>query len=89
MKVDVMLFAEARNVVGSKEITIELTPGSTVSDALTFMVAKYGDSFKKSVIDEKTNHYKMLFSVNKKVVQTNKVLNNGDILTIFPNAGGG
>jgi len=89
MKVDIFLFSDARRVVGEKQVQLDLAAGSTVEEALEALFDIYGIGLREAIVDEKNNHYKMIFSINKKMVQADQVLSDGDVLTIFPTAGGG
>jgi molybdopterin converting factor small subunit len=89
MKVNIILFSDARRVVGSKNLQIELPDASTVNSALGELRRIYGSGFEEAIFDRKSNHYKMVFSINNKLSQVDKKLNAGDTLAIFPASGGG
>ena len=89
MRISVILFSNARKAVGLRDIDLELEDSSTVEDALDRMTMIYGHSFKEAIYDFSSNRYSMIFSLNKKLCSVNSRLKDGDILTIFPTAGGG
>jgi MoaD family protein len=89
MKVNVILFSDLRRITGEKNMQLEIPFHATVKNVIDQLVLTYGDDFKTAVIDERNNHYKMNFSVNKKLCQADQQLKENDTLTIIPTAGGG
>lgn len=89
MKINVILFSDLRRITGEKNLQIEIPLHSKVKNVIDQLVLIYGDDFKTAVIDESNNHYKMNFSVNKKLCQADQQLKESDTLTIIPTAGGG
>jgi MoaD family protein len=89
MKVNISLFSAARQAVGSKNLQIDLADAATINDALGELGRIYGSNFEEAIFDKKNNHYKMIFSINGKLSQADRQLNEGDTLAIFPASGGG
>jgi molybdopterin converting factor small subunit len=89
MKVNILLFSDARRVVGSKNLQLDLPDSSTINDALGALGCIYGCDFEEAIFDKNNNHYKMIFSINSKLSQADSKLNEDDTLAIFPTSGGG
>lgn len=89
MKVNIILFSAARKAVGSKNLQLDLADAATINDALVELGRTYGSNFEEAIFDKNNNHYKMIFSLNSKLSQTDRKLNEGDTLAIFPASGGG
>ncbi len=89
MKVNIILFSVARKVVGSKNLQLDLADAATINDALGELGRIYGSNFEEAIFDKKNHHYKMIFSINSRLTQADRQLNEGDTLTIFPASGGG
>ena len=93
MRVIIRSFAMIREILGSKEITVELSKGSTILILLDNLVLRYGDL--KSIlfdIEGSTSKSNVIALNDVKVEHTefsSTYLKNDDIIHIIPPAGGG
>ncbi len=79
MKIVVLLFAEARNRVGSSELTLELPEGS-----------RAGDIFKDSALTSLAEHRaSMRVAVNEEFAAEGSTLKEGDVVAVIPPVSGG
>ncbi|MEM2087065.1 MAG: MoaD/ThiS family protein [Thermoproteota archaeon] len=78
MKVEVKYYAWIREEIGEKE-TLEFNEGATVREIVKKLVEKHthlvGENF--------------LIAVNGRTVDLDTCLNEGDVVSVFPPAGGG
>ena len=94
-KVRVRVFANIRDVVGNREVQLEVGKGATIRELLYDMVKRYGDEFERLVIDSEAETLAPSIKVllNGRNVELLKglktVVSDGDIVVIFPPVGGG
>lgn len=81
MRIDVRLFAQARERVGSGQARLELPDGSSVSDALTLLERAYPG------LAELRPH--LAVAVDGTLVRTGEVLVEGCELALLPPVSGG
>ena len=79
--VKVLFFGAARDLTGAEEILIELPDSSTAANARGVILAKYPAlaRFGKS----------LLFAVNQEYAESNRQIQEGDELAVFPPVSGG
>jgi molybdopterin synthase sulfur carrier subunit len=91
--IEVRIFATLRQLVGQKEVEVQLQPGSTVGDILTQLAEQYPDLGER-LLDE---HGSLQSSINVLVNGRNisfldgldTAVQDGDRLALFPAVGGG
>lgn len=74
-------FASARDVVGEKDLTIELDKESKVDDLMQHLYDEYPD------LEERKEH--LLVSINKDRTDKDEPLKDGDEVAIMPPVTGG
>ena len=88
MRITLKTFANIKDVIGQKEITVELAPRAEISDLFDYLEKTYGDSFNRQIRDKITNEVvPFLILVNdstyRSVSDMDKSLNDGDVVTIM------
>ncbi len=81
LKVKVKLFAVFRDIVGSKEDDLEVTPGTTVQGLLDQYIQKFPQMAKFR------DH--IILSVNKEYGAPSRTLKDGDEVSFLPPVSGG
>jgi MoaD family protein len=81
MKVTVKFFAALREVIGKPEIEQELPPGATVQDLLNLLTQEH------PVLSRYVSHINV--AVNRKYVDLQTTLQQGDEVACLPPVGGG
>ena len=87
-------FASVREVVGVREESVDIPPGTNIRQLLDLIAAKHGDKLKEYLLDEAGNPHEYLqFLLNEKSIsQTDgflTLLRDGSTLAIIPPVGGG
>ena len=81
MRIQVKLFAAAREIVGQGEVAIELKEGSTVGDLMEGIFSRYPRL--KGIAGS------LLFAVNREVAERSVNLQDGDEVGVIPPVSGG
>jgi molybdopterin synthase catalytic subunit len=81
MKVTILLFGQAREMVGAASLELELAPPATVADAFAGLVA---DHPKLAAMERS-----LLFAVNEDYAGREQALKDGDQLAVLPPVSGG
>jgi len=81
MKVKVKFFSSHRNVVGEKEIEMDVKEGSRVHELVDMLMKKYPGL-------KKLSEYTVL-SLNHRYAEGKEILKEGDEVAIFPPIEGG
>jgi molybdopterin converting factor small subunit len=81
MKIIINTYSSAKTLCGFAEKQIDLKKKASVSDALVVILKECGN------LKNLTN--KLLFAVNEEYCDENKILHDGDQLSIFPPVSGG
>jgi MoaD family protein len=95
VNVKVQFFAAVRELVGSREETVELPEGSTVAALLGFLVTRHGERLRDYLYDLKTGKLRPYIQllVDAKPVEDaggmSTVLSDGIVFAIIPPVGGG
>ena len=95
MKVNIQYFASARELVGTKEETVELGDNSTVKSLLDLLVKIHGERLRDYLYDHKTGQLRpsIQFLIGDKPVSMpggmSTVLPDGVVFAIIPPVGGG
>ena len=81
MKINVIFFASLVEVIGTRRVTLELSHGSTVADALHLL----------EVDHPRVKSYRsvLLTALNDEYVETSSLLSDNDELAVFPPVSGG
>jgi len=95
VKVKVQFFAAVRELVGSREETIELEGTSTVRCLLDTLVKRHGEPLKAYLFDPKSGYPRssIQFLIDDKPVQMrlglDMMISDGSVFAIIPPVGGG
>ena len=81
MKIETQLFSRLRDVVGGRELTLELPEGATISDLLARL---YADHPKMQDWDKT-----LLIAVGLDFADRTQVLHEGDSVAVMPPVQGG
>ena len=81
MQVRALFFASLKDIVGSRELNLDVPAGSTISDLLTQLESQY-PRFKE---------YRpvILTAINEEYVDKAAPISDGDEIAIFPPVSGG
>lgn len=81
MQVRLLFFASIKDIVGAREMDLEVPPGSTINDVLERLEAQY----------PRVKAYRpvVLTSVNEEYAPLHATIKDGDELAIFPPVSGG
>jgi len=88
MKIFLRSFANIRDVVGAKELPVDLDPQATLSDLFEFLKKEYGENFERQVRDRISgNLVPFLILINDKtyrsIADMGTRLNESDVVTIM------
>jgi len=88
MQITLNTFATLKDVIGQKEITLELAPKANLTDLFEYLEKKYGDDFNRQVKDQLTKELvPFLILVNDKtyrsIADMDKPISDGDVVTIM------
>src|SRR3989337_351620 len=95
IRIKVRPFFQLKEILKEKELTIELTPGSTVLDAIEELTKRLSPSFKDAVIDKNSGkvraYYRVLLGGRDlhQLDDLNTKLCDGDTISFFPPVAGG
>ncbi len=81
MKVRLLFFASLKDIVGSRDLRLDLPANSTVGDLLT--------ELEKSYPQMKAYRPVILTAVNEEYVDKSASISEGDEIAIFPPVSGG
>lgn len=81
MQVRLLFFASLKDIVGSRDLRVELPPGSTVADLLSQLESRY----------PRLKEYRsvVLTAINEDYVDKTAGISEGDEVAIFPPVSGG
>ena len=88
MKVTLNSFANIKDVIGKKQLSVELDPGAKLSDLFNFLRQKYGENFDRQVRDQISGELvPFLILINEKTYRSisdmETPLSEGDSVTIM------
>ncbi len=88
MKVTVKSFANIRDVVGTGELAVDVTPGTSLGGLFEVLGKRYGAAFDRQIRDQITGAIvPFLVLINDQTYRTTTdldvVLNDGDTITIM------
>lgn len=81
MRIEVLLFASARDAAGSDRARLDLEPGATVAAARDALLALYPAMARGAAA--------LRFAVNEDFVGVERRLHDGDTLALIPPVSGG
>jgi len=81
MKINLKMFSVIKDAVGSKEMTIEVSPGMSLGDLLRELLFRYPKL--------KPHVKSIMFAVNRDFADLRTKLNEGDEVALMPPIGGG
>jgi molybdopterin converting factor small subunit len=77
MRIKINFSYRLKELVGTRDLEIELAEGSNVMDLLTILTKKYGEEFKKDVWAGENKTY-VSVAINDKMSDANAELNEND-----------
>jgi len=88
MQITLKTFANLKDVIGKKEISVELAPKANLTDLFNFLFNSYGKDFDKQIRDQLSKEIvPFLILVNdntyRSVSDMDKSLSDGDVVTIM------
>ena len=88
MKVTLKSFANIRDVIGERELMVELSPQATLSDLFSYLRQEYGPNFDRQIKDQISGELvPFLILINDKTfrstVDMDTELSDGDTVTIM------
>jgi len=86
MKVQLLFFAQLRDAAGVSSMDVELETGASIAD---LVVKVCSQNEQKAAFVDALRDGSVMVSVNQKVVDQSKVLNNGDEIGFLPPVSGG
>jgi len=86
MKVQLLFFAQLRDAAGVSSMDVELETGASIAD---LVVKVCSQNEQKAAFVDALQDDSVMVSVNQKVVDQSKVLNNGDEVGFLPPVSGG
>lgn len=94
MQITLRTFANLKDIIGSKEITVTLAPKATISDLFDFLHDKYGEPFDRQIKDQLTHKIvPFLILINdetyRSLTDMDKALKHGDVVTVMVPFDGG
>jgi len=92
LKVTVKFVGGAREIVGSRELTVDIKTSATVLDILRMLTAKHGNRLGEYLFDPQSNNPRqhLRFLLNGQSVSVSDVIAKDDsVILIFPPVGGG
>jgi MoaD family protein len=81
MRIHLKLFATYREIVGRRDLTVEVKDGSTIGDVVGDLLSEYPKLEKHKEA--------MIYSVNKEYASLDTELNNDDEVGVLPPISGG
>ena len=81
IQVTFKFFASTREIIGQKELTVDLDRGTTAEEAFNKIIEKYPELTE--------NEKQLMIAVNKEIGDKKQRLNDGDEIAILPPVGGG
>ena len=87
IKVSLKSFLKVK--IGLPEIELSFEDLSTVYDVAVKVGEIYGEEIRNYLIDRSTGKVNMIFTCNKKMCTKDQVVNEGDVIAIFPPLAGG
>jgi len=89
MKVQVRLYGIPRQVIGVKDLEIELPPGATVRTLMEELLKRAGEKARAQLVDGRRGGYNAVFHVNGKPATPEAMIADADEVVIMsPIAGG-
>ena len=88
MKLTLNTFANIKDVIGTKHLSVELDPGAKLSDLFNFLRQEYGKNFDRQVRDQISGKLvPFLILINEKTYRSisdmETQLSEGDSITIM------
>lgn len=88
MKILVRFFSRVKEIVGEREIQLELEDGAKIRDLLETLIKLYGLTFKEEVLD-KAGKPIVALMLNNEGVNLEAELKEGDVVSVLPPIAGG
>ncbi len=91
MKVTVKFVGGAREIIGTRELIVDVKTSATVLEILRRLITKYGNQLEEYLFDPESNnprqHLRLL--LNGQSVPVSEVITGDSVILIFPPVGGG
>ena len=91
LKVTVKFVGGAREIVGAKELIVDVKTSATVLEILRMLTAKHGNQLEEYLFDPESNNPRqhLRFLLNGQSVSVSEVITGDSVILIFPPVGGG
>jgi molybdopterin converting factor small subunit len=91
LKVTVKFVGGAREIVGARELIVDVKTSATVLEILRMLIAKHGNQLEEYLFDPESNNPRqhLRFLLNGQSVSVSEVITGNSIILIFPPVGGG
>jgi len=91
LKVTVKFVGGAREIVGARELIVDVKTSATVLEILRMLIAKHGNQLEEYLFDPESNNPRqhLRFLLNGQSVPVSDVITGDSVILIFPPVGGG
>ena len=92
MKIKVRFYSYIKSRTGKNYIDLDIPEGASIKIAIDELCKVLGQNFKSMIINKEKGGYNFVFKLNNELVphnRDNKILKEGDVLSIFSPISGG
>ncbi|PKP61574.1 hypothetical protein CVT91_02720 [Candidatus Atribacteria bacterium HGW-Atribacteria-1] len=92
MKIKVRFYSYIKSRIGKNYIDLDIPEGASIKITIDELCKVLGQNFKSMIINEEKGGYNYVFKLNNELVphnRDNKILKEGDVLSIFSPISGG
>jgi molybdopterin converting factor small subunit len=91
LRVTVKFVGGAREIVGARELIVDVKTSATVLEILRMLIATHGNRLEEYLFDQESNNPRqhLRFLLNGQSVSVSDVITGDSVILIFPPVGGG